>query len=83
MVNEDIYGADPEFRYLALSLTVKNRSGRWKGGRGASGVSWNVYGEQTRLSTHDHVGGAYASTRNGPDNNAWAVKGPTKRALSV
>jgi len=42
-VNEDIYDADPEFRYLALSLTVKNRTG-WAGGR-------NVYGEQTRLST--------------------------------
>lgn len=43
VVNEDIYDADPEFRYLALSLTVKNRL--------AGRVSRNVYGEQTRLST--------------------------------
>jgi len=33
-VNEDIYDTDPEFRYLALSLTVKNRSGGgWAVGR--------------------------------------------------
>lgn len=43
-VNEDIYDADPEFRYLALSLTVKNRSssavgiGRWPGEGQSRGV---------------------------------------------
>lgn len=80
MVNEDIYDADPEFRYLALSLTVKNRSeGEGVGGERAWDRLWRT---DTFVNTATEAR-IYASTlRNGPDNNAWAGKG-LKRALSV
>lgn len=59
-VNEDIYDADPEFRYLALSLTVKNRSG-WRAGERLWRTDTFV-----NTATEAHT----QALRNGPDNNA-------------
>lgn len=80
MVNEDIYDADPEFRYLALSLTVKNRSssavgiGRWPGGRAVTGCV--LVEERIRRGGSGRVYGQqtrlstrFERERNGPDNN--------------
>jgi len=72
-VNEDnIYDADPEFRYLALSLTVKNRFGSSSSTAAAAAASvygrrWGANGARRRRGRLRRTRPPFVNAKGGPD----------------